>query len=256
MSGSAAQDATYDVTINGQVQKVPLQELLKGYSRQSDYTRKTQELAERERAYQFQTQQYEAALGELKSFLEDRDRVQTYLQSLMQEHEAQNIANDPNQLLTAEQAQALMDQRLQQLAAYQQQQLMGVQHQMQVSQLTEQYTPKVDQKVAELKSRFPALNSPRTERMLRMETLNRRPQSLQEAMQVMEDVANEIHGDISNIFKTTGSQGLPSQLSNGIEPRGGQGQMPTPNAPFKGIKDPALRAAVLDDLIKGSAGSR
>jgi hypothetical protein len=36
----------YTVTVNGEDQEVPLEELVKGYSRQSDYTKKTQEIAE------------------------------------------------------------------------------------------------------------------------------------------------------------------------------------------------------------------
>ena len=39
-------EALYAVTINGEEQEVTLDELTKGYSRQSDYTRKTQKLAE------------------------------------------------------------------------------------------------------------------------------------------------------------------------------------------------------------------
>ena len=40
------EDLLYAVNINGEEHQIPLDELLKGYSRQSDYTRKTQELSE------------------------------------------------------------------------------------------------------------------------------------------------------------------------------------------------------------------
>tara|TARA_R110002020_G_scaffold137596_1_gene306944 strand:- start:243 stop:1301 length:1059 start_codon:yes stop_codon:yes gene_type:complete len=47
----------YAVTVNGEEQEVSLDELVKGYSRQSDYTRKTQELAsERNQMEQVQSQ--------------------------------------------------------------------------------------------------------------------------------------------------------------------------------------------------------
>ena len=39
-----SEEELYDVTINGNKQKVTLDELLKGYSRESDYTKKTQDL--------------------------------------------------------------------------------------------------------------------------------------------------------------------------------------------------------------------
>lgn len=249
---AAGADQFYEVTINGQSQRVPLNELLKGYSRQSDYTRKTQELAERERVYQSQMQQYEAAFGELKDFLEDRDRLGQYYQALMQEAQAQQTLQDPNAYLTTQDAQMLLQQQMAQFAQQQQAQLQQVQHDFQVNQLTQQYTPQVDTKIAELKQRFPALNSPRTERMLRMEVLSRRPQSLEQANQLLEQVATEIHGDISNIFKTQGPPAPNPQLTNGIEPRGGQGPMPTPQGNFRSVKDPGLRAQIMQDLIAAS----
>ena len=249
---AGAPESTYDVTINGQVQKVPLQELLKGYSRQSDYTRKTQELANRESVYQSQMTQYEQAFEELKSFLEDRDRLGQYYQALMQEAQAQQIAQDPNAYLTTQDAQVLLNQQLQQFAVQQQAQMAQAQHQMQVQSLTEQYTPQVSTKIAELKQRFPALNSPRTEKMLRQEVLSRRPQTIEHANQLLEQVAAEINGDFSNILKTNGAGAPPFQLTNGIEPRGGQGHMPQQQGTFKSVRDPNLRAQIMADLIAAS----
>ena len=253
---AAPTESSYDVTINGQSQKVPLPELLKGYSRQSDYTRKTQELAERERVYQSQMHQYESAFGELKGFLEDRNRLGQYYQAMMQEAQAQEAAGDPNAYLTAQDAQTMLQQQLQQFAQQQNQQMAQVQHQMQVQQLTEQYTPKVDQKVAELKQRFPALNSPRTERMLRTEVLSRRPASIDQAHQLLEQVANEINGDISNIFKSQGAPAPSPFLTNGIEPRGGGSPMPSPQSNFKSVRDPGLRAQIMQDLINAAQPGR
>jgi hypothetical protein len=58
----------YAVKVDGEELEVSLDELVKGYSRQSDYTRKTQELAsQREQIYQAQAerQQYIEALGQV-----------------------------------------------------------------------------------------------------------------------------------------------------------------------------------------------
>lgn len=50
-------NSLYTVVIDGKEQKVTLQEALAGYQRQSDYTRKTQEVAERSKAIQAEEQQ-------------------------------------------------------------------------------------------------------------------------------------------------------------------------------------------------------
>jgi len=65
-------NSLYTVVIDGKEQKVTLQEALAGYQRQSDYTQKTQEVAERSKAIQDQEQQiaamrsqYEASINML-----------------------------------------------------------------------------------------------------------------------------------------------------------------------------------------------
>ena len=65
-------NSLYTVTIDGKEQKVTLQEALAGYQRQSDYTRKTQEVAERSKSIQAQEQQiaamreqYEVSINQL-----------------------------------------------------------------------------------------------------------------------------------------------------------------------------------------------
>lgn len=50
-------NSLYTVVVDGKEQKVTLQEALAGYQRQSDYTRKTQEVAERSKAIQAEQQQ-------------------------------------------------------------------------------------------------------------------------------------------------------------------------------------------------------
>ena len=47
-------NSLYTIVVDGKEQKVTLQEALAGYQRQSDYTRKTQEVAERSKAIQAQ----------------------------------------------------------------------------------------------------------------------------------------------------------------------------------------------------------
>ena len=69
------QDDVYAVKVNGEDHEVTLDELVKGYSRQSDYTRKTQELSELRSQYDTAKQQYEAGLPELDALKEQYMRA-------------------------------------------------------------------------------------------------------------------------------------------------------------------------------------
>ncbi len=60
------EEPLFTVTANGQEIEVTYDELLKGYSRQSDYTRKTQELSNLRQEYERGAQQYAEALPELQ----------------------------------------------------------------------------------------------------------------------------------------------------------------------------------------------
>ena len=46
---SNSEETLYEITVNGQKQQVTLDELMKGYSRESDYTKKTMELGDKRR---------------------------------------------------------------------------------------------------------------------------------------------------------------------------------------------------------------
>lgn len=54
-TSDAQESPTYKVRVDGEEVDVPLDELLRGYSRTSDYTRKTQKLAEERKAYEAET---------------------------------------------------------------------------------------------------------------------------------------------------------------------------------------------------------
>jgi len=56
----------YAVTVNGTEQEVTFDELIKGYSRQSDYTKKTQELAEERKGIEAGRDQYNTELAGLQ----------------------------------------------------------------------------------------------------------------------------------------------------------------------------------------------
>ena len=79
------EDLLYAVTVNGEEQEVTLDELLKGYSRQSDYTRKTQEISEQRKRTDAAAQQHLAEVGQI------RNERQQYMQTL------QNIIDNSGQ---------------------------------------------------------------------------------------------------------------------------------------------------------------
>ena len=79
------EDLLYAVTVNGEEQEVTLDELLKGYSRQSDYTRKTQEISEQRKQADAAVQQHLAEVGQIRN-----ERPQ-YMQTL------QNIIDNSGQ---------------------------------------------------------------------------------------------------------------------------------------------------------------
>ena len=58
----------YTVTVNGEEHQVPLEELVKGYSRHSDYTKKTQEIAEYRRVAEAAIQQAQQEIHQTQQF--------------------------------------------------------------------------------------------------------------------------------------------------------------------------------------------
>ena len=64
----ADEERLYEVTVDGERSEVSLDELRKGYSRQSDYTRKTQELAEQRRKVEALAEQAQQEMYQTQQF--------------------------------------------------------------------------------------------------------------------------------------------------------------------------------------------
>ena len=71
----------YAVTINGEEHTIPLDELLKGYSRHSDYTRKTQELSEQRRGMEQYHNQWNAEIQQIQT---ERQQYVSALQNVIE----------------------------------------------------------------------------------------------------------------------------------------------------------------------------
>ena len=69
----------YAITINGEEHEVTMDELLKGYSRQSDYTKKTQELSEHRKAFnnakQQMAQEYQQIQAERQQYIDSLQQI-------------------------------------------------------------------------------------------------------------------------------------------------------------------------------------
>ena len=75
------EEFVYAVNINGEEHQVPLDELLKGYSRQSDYTRKTQELSEQRKSIEANQAQWSAEVQQIQT---ERQQYVNALQNVIE----------------------------------------------------------------------------------------------------------------------------------------------------------------------------
>ena len=75
------EEALYAVTVNGEEQEVSLEELLKGYSRQSDYTRKTQELSSDRKGMEELQQKYNSEMAQIQA---ERQQYTEYLNQIVE----------------------------------------------------------------------------------------------------------------------------------------------------------------------------
>jgi hypothetical protein len=75
-SEDATEEPRYRVKVNGEDIEIPLSEALKGYQRQADYTRKTEELARQRRDVEAQTEQ------ELTQLRAERQYIESVLQQV------------------------------------------------------------------------------------------------------------------------------------------------------------------------------
>jgi len=117
-SDTDAEPQTFTVKIDGKEVQVPLSELLNGYQRQSDYTRKTMEAAEQRKAADAETQKAQQERVEYNSKLE---RMAVQLEGVLEQQSqidwAALIESDPVEYLKQQQLfqqrQALYQQNMQ-----------------------------------------------------------------------------------------------------------------------------------------------
>jgi hypothetical protein len=243
--GGGTPPEEWDVPGMGRVNR---DELIRGYLRQQDYSRKTQQLSQREREYvqtQQQAAQMEAALQQVRGFLSDRAKIAAYLQQ-MPGGEPQF---QPDQILTAAEAQQLLAQKLgesEQNALRRMQQFRD--ETLQATYQT-QYEQAIDNRLRDIQGRHPELvRVPGMEMLLRQAVASQRPASIDDALSLFDQAASFYSERLRGLAKTVATQ-PNNPLNRGIQP-------PSTGAPapqgeptnFTGVKDPNLRGLVMQDL--------
>jgi hypothetical protein len=233
----------YDVKVNNQTIKVPLDELRNGYSRQQDYTKKTMELSQERQRYQQELSQYQDQIQKVQTFLSD-PRVQNALRQL------QAGVEDPSKPLTAEQAMQLQSQA----AAHQQAQLEARMNQMQqeleVRSLANQYSSEIESTTRQLLDKHPVLQDiDGIDELLRRDVANRQPATLQEAKQFFAEAAQARADRLMQRFQTQQKEVAVQQgklTKNGIEVGGQAPAIVPPEKKFKFGSNDLFQAAVSD----------
>lgn len=131
------EEAAYEVVIDGQTQEVTLNELLSGYQRQADYTRKTQSVAE-------DRKQVENDLAQIKTLTEGLEASSKQLQELLAESES---AVDWGYLIENDTSEYLKQKELQEKRAKALQEAQSQQDRLKQMRVAEE-TQKLYQKVS------------------------------------------------------------------------------------------------------------
>jgi len=154
----------YTVTVNGEEHQVPLEELVKGYSRHSDYTKKTQEVAEYRRGAEAAIQQAQQEIYQTQQFRQQYiDAASTAIQERYGKwHELENNTDwdrlkveDREEYLTKKSEQADLENSITQETARVEQATQ--QQQYEQAQAHEQYVVAERQKLASI---IPEWNNP------------------------------------------------------------------------------------------------
>lgn len=242
-SAVPAEEPLYEVKVNGQTIKVPLAELTGGYSRQQDYTRKTTEIAEYRRQIDAEVAQYRQQLTEVQQFFSD-PRVRQALANL------QAGVQDPNQPLTAQQAQHLYAVQAQQQQQELDLRIAAQMQELEVKTLASNMAREIDTTIAQLREKHPVLaDIDGFEVALRNKVAERQPQSLEEAKRYFVEIAQQTAQRLESRFQTQQKQSAAQAAAvvrGGIEPPGGAA-IPLPQErKFKLGSNELLQAALAD----------
>jgi len=166
------EELLYAVKVDGEEQEVSLDELIKGYSRQSDYTKKTQELAEERRNIEAGMDQYKTELAGLQ---QERQQYVDALTQVIQSSTAglETYANvdwatlkeeDPIEYITKRDEYREMQERVRS-----QQHTMQIEQQKQSAQMQEVKKQLLHDEHAKLVEKVPEWGQPDSQKAMAIE---------------------------------------------------------------------------------------
>lgn len=263
----------HKVKVRGTEEEVPYEELLKGYSRQADYTRSKQELAEQARQMQLMDQQVRAMQQQLQTVY-GNDPLLTQAAQVAEQYQVpfsqalqalvaaqsqqtgQAPQMDSGEIATVAQAQAIAEQRLaamqhqmglmqQQLQGWTQQQIEAAKGEIVTSQQAQAYTNDINTTLGELFAQQPILGAVEgMEDILRFKVYQANPATVEEAKDLFIRFGHEQAEKLTSQFTSLNKDRLAQKqklTTGGIEPSGGTGITPQPTGHAFGSK--ALRDA-------------
>jgi len=245
----AKSDTLIEVTLpDGTTQKLPVDELKKGYMRQADYTRKRQAEAQAQQQFQQQVQLVlqEAARRQqmMEQFLSDRAALERYIQQQFP-NQPQQPEFDPTEIATVEQAQQVAQRQLadfqEQLAVHLQQMQQAFDQKVQTAtqeledrRETAAYATVINQHLAKIFQENPLLEAvDNIEDLLRWQVYQTKPQTIEQTLEAFSHAAKQQAEKLNARFnEVTKKQVVQKQklLQNNIEPPGGSGVQPQPSS--------------------------
>lgn len=243
-------DALVKVIVDGEEQLVPYKDAKAGFSRTQKFTKSMQQVAAERKAVEAERASIQAEKTKLaqleqeragiEAFLKNRAAIERFMQEQFGQPE-QPVFTDPNELLTAEQAQRLVQQRTaaleHQLKAVQeevQNRIEAVTGSIQSKQETAAHAVVIQSTLNDIFTANPVLKSiPYSEDLIRFQVSQLNPQTREEAVQAFKDVAQGMVEEIGQHYKA--SQKIQAVTaakakleSKSIEPAGGSAPQITP----------------------------
>ncbi len=253
----------HKVKVRGTEEEVDYDELLKGYSRQADYTRAKQELADQMRQARELQQAIESREQALRQIYGSdplmnqaaqvaehygvpfSQALQAVVQYQQQQQQGQTPGQDPNadNLVTAGQARSIAEQQIQtlqqQIAQIQrglqgwtQEQIQAAKAEIETSHQAQAYAQEVNATLSDIFTTNPVLKAvDGMEDLLRFKVYQADPATVEEAKDLFIRFAQEQVGKLNAQFTelNKGRQEAKQKLvSGGIEPPGGSGIVPQP----------------------------
>ena len=124
-SEAEEQELVYEVRVDGETRQVSLDELMNGYSRQSSFTKKSQQLAEDRKAMESLQQQYNTEVSQIQ---QERQQYTQYLQNVIENSKLDEWGSidwealkrdDPIEFVTKREEQRMAKDQVRQLQAEQ-----------------------------------------------------------------------------------------------------------------------------------------